>query len=250
MCDIGRFEYHWIEGDAASDAAVRSRRRRASRPPPGTPAIAAATRPALGAGRPAPAAADAALPALGARLARGALRRRAARAARPRRRARRRASHVTWTTSDKPQPAGSQFTVPAVNAPNVAGARLLGLTSAGPGEAADASALRADVEAGRVSTLFVLDPGPAGLARRRRLDYRGAHVRQARRRSSSKACSSRRWRRPPTSCCPAPAGWRRTPATPTRRAGCRPPRASFRRRARRSRTRRSCCGSRRHAAPA
>ncbi len=50
-----------------------------------------------------------------------------------------------------------------MNAPNVGGARLLGLTSAAPGEgAASLDGLRADVEAGKVSALFVLDPGPAG----------------------------------------------------------------------------------------
>ncbi len=70
---------------------------------------------------------------------------------------------VTWTTSVKAQPAGVKFVVPTVDAPNVSGARLLGLTAAGPGEAAPAhDGLRADVEAGKVSALFVLDPGPAG----------------------------------------------------------------------------------------
>jgi NADH-quinone oxidoreductase subunit G len=70
---------------------------------------------------------------------------------------------VTWTTSAKPQPAGVKFVVPTVDAPNVGGARLLGLTNAGPGEAAPSlDGLRADIEAGKVSALFVLDPGPAG----------------------------------------------------------------------------------------
>ena len=47
------------------------------------------------------------------------------------------------------------------NAPNVSGARILGLASDGEGTA-DLSALRAAVEGGRVSALFVHDPGPAG----------------------------------------------------------------------------------------
>jgi predicted molibdopterin-dependent oxidoreductase YjgC len=50
-----------------------------------------------------------------------------------------------------------------VDAPNVNGARDLGLpTGAGNGGAPDISILRADVDAGRVSTLYVFDPGPDG----------------------------------------------------------------------------------------
>jgi anaerobic selenocysteine-containing dehydrogenase len=68
---------------------------------------------------------------------------------------------VGWTTSAKPQPENTRFKVPEIDAPNVAGAKALGLV---PGDARtpDLSALKADVEAGRVSLLYVLDPGPAG----------------------------------------------------------------------------------------
>jgi anaerobic selenocysteine-containing dehydrogenase len=69
---------------------------------------------------------------------------------------------VAWTGSEKTQPATTAFKVPIVDAPNVAGARALGLTGAGAGDPSDLSALRADVEGGRVPALFVLDPGPAG----------------------------------------------------------------------------------------
>jgi anaerobic selenocysteine-containing dehydrogenase len=70
---------------------------------------------------------------------------------------------VGWTSSDKPQPAGTKFNVPPVNAPNVAGARDLGYrVGAGNQGAADVSSLRADIEAGRVRALYVLDPGPEG----------------------------------------------------------------------------------------
>jgi anaerobic selenocysteine-containing dehydrogenase len=53
--------------------------------------------------------------------------------------------------------------VPTVDAPNVAGARLLGLTQAGPGQAAaPLDRLKNDLDNGRCSVLYVLDPGPAG----------------------------------------------------------------------------------------
>jgi len=53
--------------------------------------------------------------------------------------------------------------VPATDAPNVNGARDLGLAvgSGNDGEA-DISSLRAAVDQGRVSVLYVMDPGPSG----------------------------------------------------------------------------------------
>jgi NADH dehydrogenase/NADH:ubiquinone oxidoreductase subunit G len=70
---------------------------------------------------------------------------------------------MAWARSEKPQPAGTTFTVPATDAPNVNGARDLGY-SVGKGNdgAADLSGLRLAVEAGRVTAVYVLDPGPAG----------------------------------------------------------------------------------------
>ena len=70
---------------------------------------------------------------------------------------------VAWTRSDKHQPPGATFKVPATDAPNVNGARDLGL-SVGPGNEGlpDLTALRTAVETGRVKALYVLDPGPAG----------------------------------------------------------------------------------------
>jgi len=72
---------------------------------------------------------------------------------------------VTWSRSDKPQPADVKFRVPATDAPNVNGARDLGY-SVGQGNAGtpDLSALRTAVEAGRVKALYVVDPGPSGSA--------------------------------------------------------------------------------------
>jgi NADH-quinone oxidoreductase subunit G len=68
---------------------------------------------------------------------------------------------VSWRTSHKPQPAGSKFIVPEVDAPNVAGARVFGFVNDGDGGSpAGVSTLRSSVEAGQVSALYVFDPGP------------------------------------------------------------------------------------------
>jgi NADH-quinone oxidoreductase subunit G len=70
---------------------------------------------------------------------------------------------VTWTRTEKNQPAATTFKVPAVNAPNVNGARDLGYAvGAGNEGLPDLTNLRTAVEAGRVKALYVLDPGPDG----------------------------------------------------------------------------------------
>ena len=70
---------------------------------------------------------------------------------------------VSWRRREKPQPAGAKFKIPPVDAPNVQGALDLGFpvkrTSDGD---PDVAAFRRDVEAGRVRVLYVFDPGPAG----------------------------------------------------------------------------------------
>ncbi len=56
-----------------------------------------------------------------------------------------------------------KFKVPAVNAPNVNGARDLGLdVPADNTTPPDLAALRAALEGGRVKALYVFDPGPPG----------------------------------------------------------------------------------------
>jgi NADH-quinone oxidoreductase subunit G len=71
--------------------------------------------------------------------------------------------HVTWRRSEKRQPADTKFRVPATDAPNVNGARDLGLaTGVGNDGAADLNALKTSVDQGRVEVLYVLDPGPEG----------------------------------------------------------------------------------------
>ena len=72
---------------------------------------------------------------------------------------------VSWRHEPKSQPEHTTFKVPAVDAPNVNGARMLGLVSGAAGDevaAAEVSGLKQAVEAGRVSTLYVFDPGPDG----------------------------------------------------------------------------------------
>ncbi len=71
--------------------------------------------------------------------------------------------HVTWRRSEKRQPTGTKFRVPATDAPNIRGAEALGLAvGAGHDGGADLSALTAAVDEGRVQTLYVFDPGPDG----------------------------------------------------------------------------------------
>ena len=154
MCDIGRFDYHWIEGDERLEQPlVRAGRRRADA---GAEALATcrsasaprADRSALRFLISAHASLEE-LSVLG-RLG-GAFNLPESGVA------------IAWRTSVKPQPPDVKFKMPPVDAPNVNGARDLGfpVNATATGEA-DLSAFRADVEAGRVAALYVFDPGPDG----------------------------------------------------------------------------------------
>jgi NADH-quinone oxidoreductase subunit G len=70
---------------------------------------------------------------------------------------------ISWRAREKPQPPNTTFKVPPVDAPNVTGARDMGfpIKAASDGRA-DVSAFRQQVEQGRAKALFVFDPGPAG----------------------------------------------------------------------------------------
>jgi len=70
---------------------------------------------------------------------------------------------ISWRYREKPQPAKTKFKIPPVDAPNVNGARDLGfpVKSSAKGEA-DVAAFRAEVERGGVRALYVFDPGPDG----------------------------------------------------------------------------------------
>ena len=148
MCDIGRFGYHWIEGDERLQ----------------TPLVRE------GAGHQQSTTWEAALKALGERATAVApsgvtflisahasneeiflVERLAS------------AIAVSWKTSTKEQPANTKFKVPVADAPNVNGARDLGLPVGGGNDGApDLAVIRQAVEAGRVPALYVFDPGPAG----------------------------------------------------------------------------------------
>jgi NADH-quinone oxidoreductase subunit G len=71
--------------------------------------------------------------------------------------------HVAWRRTEKQQPPGTKFRVPAIDAPNVTGAKDLGLAVVAKGDGdADLSALRTAIDQDRVSVLYVMDPGPDG----------------------------------------------------------------------------------------
>ena len=156
MCDIGRFDYHWIEGDARlRRALVRS-----------------------GAGEPAPVDMRAALAKVAERVAAAggpsALRFLIS-------------AHasveelflvgrlggafglpedgvaISWRTRVKPQPPGTKFKIPPIDAPNVRGAQDLGFPARATATGApDLDAFRRQVEEGAVKALYVFDPGPEG----------------------------------------------------------------------------------------
>ncbi len=147
MCDIGRFDYHWIEGDERLQSPLVRE----------------------GAGHQQATTWEGALKALAERTAAVApqgftfltsghasneelflIQRLAS------------AIAVSWTVSEKAQPANTKFVVPVVDAPNLAGARDLGLPIGDPASGPDLTALRKAVEAGQVAALYVFDPGPAG----------------------------------------------------------------------------------------
>ncbi len=159
MCDVGRFNYHWIEGDERLEQPLVLAGRtggQAQAPADWSQALAALSERVSAAGGPSALrfliSAHASLEELSVlgRLG-GAFNLPEAGVA------------LSWRTSVKSQPANTKFKVPPVDAPNVRGARDLGFpvsaTSAGE---ADLSAFRADVEAGRVAALYVFDPGPDG----------------------------------------------------------------------------------------
>ena len=150
MCDIGRFDYHWIEGDRR---LLQPRLRR------GGSVAAAAWADALVAvknavdehGGPSSVrflvSGHASLEELFVlRQIAGAT------------------GGVTfsWRYREKPQPRETKFHIPAVDAPNLKGARDLGFTVGPIDGPANVSALRTAVDAGQVPVLYVFDPGPDG----------------------------------------------------------------------------------------
>jgi len=159
MCDIGRFEYHWVEGD------TRLRRAMLRRGGALEAAVWHDVEPRLRDAVQAAGSADptsvrflvsahAAIEELFVlkQLVQGLLGADGLKAV-----------SVSWTRSEKKQPAGAKFTVPRTDAPNVNGARDLGYrVGAGNDGSPELSDLRTAVESGRVKAVYVIDPGPDG----------------------------------------------------------------------------------------
>ena len=162
MCDVGRFGYHWIEGDDRVRGPIQ-------RDPGGIG----------GGGGAQPVSWHDVISRLGDHLAAAG----ASNSSGVRFLLSAHASHeefflfrriaeewagaidVGWRYQPKHQPEGARFKVPPVDAPNVNGARMFGLAPGKVGDAvreADLSALKKAVEAGAVSALYVFDPGPDG----------------------------------------------------------------------------------------
>ena len=156
MCDIGRFDYHWIEGDERLQQPLVKTAAGAQEPANWSKALGTLAEQVLAAGGPSSLrfliSAHASLEELAVigRLG-GAFN------------LSEEAVAISWRAREKPQPAGVKFRIPPVDAPNVRGASDLGfpVNSTAQGDA-DLSALRQDVEAGRVKALYVFDPGPVG----------------------------------------------------------------------------------------
>ena len=160
MCDIGRFDYHFVEADdrlrtpMVRDAAGALQ-------PAGWHDLLVKLREAVGALGGAAGAGLRLLTSAHASIEELAVIRRIANGLHGEGGERQVA--IGWRTSEKEQPPGTMFVVPAIDAPNLGGARDLGfLTPAGSDGAADLSGLRQAVESGAVRAVYVFDPGPAG----------------------------------------------------------------------------------------
>ena len=160
MCDIGRFKYHWVEGEARLRRPMM--RTASGLEPAAWHDVEPRLRDALqAAGSADPASVHFLVSAHASteefftlrEVVQGLLGPDGVKAV-----------TVAWTASEKPQPASVTFTVNRVDAPNVNGARDLGF-AVGPGNDGlpDLTALRNAVTGGRVKALYVIDAGPDSL---------------------------------------------------------------------------------------
>jgi NADH-quinone oxidoreductase subunit G len=177
MCDIGRFNYHWIEGDDRVRRPLHREASGVSQPVSWHDAISKLSDRLAAAGVSKPDGvrfllsahasheelflfrriAEEWLEASGGGPQRGATGGGAPRAGNN--------IDMAWRYQPKIQPEQTRFKVPPVDAPNVNGARIFGLAPGKVGDAvreADLSALKQAVEAGMVAALYVFDPGPDG----------------------------------------------------------------------------------------
>jgi NADH-quinone oxidoreductase subunit G len=156
MCDIGRFDYHWIEGDNRLQRALVRNERGELDPVDMREALAKVADRVSAAGGTGElrflVSAHASMEELFllGRLG-GAFGLPEDGVA------------ISWRTRVKPQPPGTKFKIPPVDAPNVKGALDLGFpaTATANGEP-DLAAFKRQVESGAIKALFVFDPGPEG----------------------------------------------------------------------------------------
>ena len=156
MCDIGRFDYHWIEGDDRLRRPLLKDEAGLQQPVDWREALAkAADRISAGGGTGALRFLTSAHASLEELFLLGRL---GASFGMPED-----GVAISWRTREKPQSPQATFQIPPVDAPNVNGARDMGfpVRAAADGQA-DISAFRQQVERGGVQALFVFDPGPAG----------------------------------------------------------------------------------------
>jgi NADH-quinone oxidoreductase subunit G len=163
MCDIGRFDYHWVESDRRLTQPLVRASNGVQQPVNWHDALRAMDARLHSAGR----AAEGGKPGLRflvsahASLEEMYLAKQLADGSNS-------ALSVTWKVSDKIQPEGAKFKVPPVDAPNVTGALDLGLLGAIDRERfsavtpPDLAELKASVEGGQVNALYVFHPGPSG----------------------------------------------------------------------------------------
>ena len=150
MCDLGRFDYHWIESDRRV-LQPRLRRGGSWDAVPWADALVAVNEAVTAAGGPSNVAFFASAHASLEELF--VLREIAGKTS---------GIALSWRHREKPQPKNTKFRIPAVDAPNVRGAKDLGFPIANAGGPADVSEIKAAVDAGHVKVLYVLDPGPDG----------------------------------------------------------------------------------------
>ena len=155
MCDIGRFDYHWIEGDDRIRRPLVHEKGGTPQPVDWSEALTTAAARLAAAGLESVRFLISAHASLEELFLIGHL---GSAFGLPED-----GVAISWRLREKPQPPGTKFKIPPVDAPNVNGARDMGFPVKATGNGtADVATLREQVERGRVGALYVFDPGPAG----------------------------------------------------------------------------------------
>jgi NADH-quinone oxidoreductase subunit G len=160
MCDIGRFQYHWVEGDARLTTPLLRQEAGPQVKSTWGGALARVREALLPVAKEQAAAFRMLVSAHASHEELFLVRQLVSQMAGATLSS---AVAVAWRTSAKAQPGGTKFKVPAVDAPNLAGARAMGFRVPEGAEAeCDLTGLRKEVESGAVKALYVVDPGPEG----------------------------------------------------------------------------------------